>query len=253
MALIDSCSKPPHVVVLSMLKDQYLLTCLIVNYNTSEFVNLTLEALAKLTRFQFKIIICDNGSKPNDLKKLKNYIHEKENITLIVRKQTIPGSIGHGEALDILVELVETPFFVTFDADATILKKDWDEILLSYISKEVKAVGTPPVTNNKKKPTDFPLAFVALYCTKTYKSLGCRFLPDKQDYLKGKDTGYMIRERFHAAGFKGHVLTDRNTRFFKGGPFSSILCAEYYDGKDLFACHFGRGSSLGNAKYTDAL
>jgi hypothetical protein len=43
----------------------------------------------------------------------------------------------------------------------------------------------------------------------------------------------------------------RITREYKEGPFRDVICGEYYlEGYDeIFACHFGRGSSLGAAKY----
>ena len=42
------------------------------------------------------------------------------------------------KVMDILVSKVDTPYFVTMDADCTFLLKDWDEILISKIDGKIK-------------------------------------------------------------------------------------------------------------------
>lgn len=229
------------------MKKTPLITCLIVNYNTTSFLEVSLQAIETLTKNEYRILICDNGSKASEIKKLRSLISTNDRISLITRKQTEPGSIGHGEALDILIRRVVTPYFVTFDADATILKKNWDVMMLENINSTTKAIGTP--VSGPNKPADFPLAFVAMYCTNTFKALNCYFLPDKDCIRQGKDTGYIIREKFIANGFKGVVFTQKNTRYHKNLFFSPLLCVEYHYNDLLFASHFGRGSTMGSAKY----
>ena len=72
-----------------------------------------------------------------------------------------------------------------------------------------------------------------------------------KDYKAGQDTGWEMREKFLENGYLCKVLEARNTREYKEGAFKDIICAEYYLGgyDEVFACHFGRGSSLGAAKY----
>ena len=48
-----------------------LITIVVVNYNTSSFLEISLFALAKLTKNKYKVIICDNGSSYFDIKRLK--------------------------------------------------------------------------------------------------------------------------------------------------------------------------------------
>ena len=56
------------------------------------------------------------------------------------------------------------------------------------------------------------------------------------------------------AGYIGKIFKAYNTRNYKKGPFKSLICAEFYLGDDkIFASHFGRGSSLGIAKYDSRL
>ena len=88
------------------------------------------------------MIICDNGSKPKDLRRLNALCKNEDNIDIIFNQQSVSGSIGHGEALDILAAKIETPYFVVVDSDVVFLHKDWDSIWLSRINDKVKAIGT---------------------------------------------------------------------------------------------------------------
>ena len=223
------------------------LTVCTVNYNTSDFIRLMIFSLEKLTYYPFKIIICDNGSFPNEIVKLKKYISEFPaiDIKFIERQQTQAGSIGHAEALDLLLEKTNTEFFVTMDADATILKKDWDKILIENMGT-AKAIGTPVVVNNKKK-SDFPLVFCAFYDTKTLKQYKCTFMP--KNIEKGEDTGHDLRNKFKENNIDSVVLKAINTRFEQDKYYDGILCAVYYLEDTLICSHFGRGSSSGGAKY----
>ena len=209
-----------------------------------------IEATKKLTKNPYKMIICDNGSKKKDIKKLKCIEKSNSNIEVIYRKQTSAGSFGHAQALDILIEKVTTPYFVVMDADAVFLLRDWDEKMLSQINDEVKAIGTPPVTSKKIiKYRDFPIMFATLYDTYTYKNLKVSFMPDEKNFNTGMDTGYEISERFIANGKRGICFEEKSTRIYKDGPYAGVICAEYYSNRELIASHFGRGASLGNAKY----
>lgn len=227
-----------------------LITIVIVAYNVSAFVEVSLYGLAKLTKNKYKVIICDNGSSYFDKKTLKRIASKYENVELIFRRQFAPGSMGHGEALNILIEKIDTPYGAILDADAAFLKKGWDEILINQLDDKVKIIGVPPVPN-PIKPTDFPSVFAVLFDAEVFRSLRIDMRPKNPQI--GQDTGWEMREKFLGNGYKGEVLETRNTREYKEGPFRNILCAEcYMEGyDDIFACHFGRGSSLGAAKYKE--
>ncbi len=223
-------------------------TIVIVAYNVSAFVEVSLYGLAKLTKNKYKVISCDNGSSYLDKKRLKRIVSQYDNIDLFFRKQSAPGSMGHGEALNILIDKIDTPYGVVLDADALFLKKNWDEVLISRLDDKVKIIGVPPA-RNPIKPVDFPSVFAVLFDTIVFKSLRIDMRP--RNIKAGQDTGWEMREKFLKNGYKSEVLEIRNTREYKEGPFRNILCAEcYLEGyDDIFACHFGRGSSLGAAKY----
>jgi len=231
-----------------------LLTVVIVNYNTADFIELSLFALANLTENKYKVIICDNGSRYFDKRKLRIIASKYSNVELVLRKQSARGSMGHGEALNILIEKINTPYGVILDADAIFLKKKWDEILINQLDDKVKIIGCPPV-KNPIKPTDFPSVYATLFDTGIFKSLKIDMRPKsvKDAIEKGQDTGWEMREKFLKNGYKCKILDARSTRNYKEGPFGDIICAEYYlEGYDgIFACHFGRGATLGAAKYKD--
>ena len=222
------------------------ITVLIVNYNSSDFVELNLYALKFLTKSSFEVFIADNGSKKKDYKNLKKIVKLYDNVYLERINTELRGSLAHGTALNHLTKKIKTPYFSILDADATWLKKDWDEILINKMTDNVPVVGTQ---SPEPKPQDFPLMFAILFRTKEFKELNIDFRP--RDILEKQDTGWELRERYLARGLKGRNLKYLNTRSYKEGPLSKVICAEYYlEGeKNVFASHFGRGSTLGAGKY----
>lgn len=228
-----------------------LITIISVNFNTSDFLEVQLDAFKKLTKNPFKVLIADNGSTDFHLLYLSKMLPRFNNVWVYYRKQSAPGSVGHAEALDFLISKVDTPYFLVMDADAVILKKDWDQEFIQNITSETKALGAPPVKGSPKAQ-DFPFSYVVFLETEAYKKLNCSFMPVPGMEAKGKDTGYLIRENFFKNQLKVLCFDDHNTRHDKNGPYRDILCAEYYwkwDQKNIVSCHFARGSSDGVAKY----
>ena len=225
-----------------------LLTICSINFNSSDFLINTLYCLEKITKNTYKVIIRDNNSNIKDFSNLERKIHKYLNVELYrVENFNYTGSLAHGIAINDLVNKIDTKYGVILDADCTFLYKDWDEILINKINGEYPIIGTqPPIGGTSKKPGDFPLMFAILFDTKILKELKIDFRPNKQ-----VDTGYQLRNKFLENGYKGKLLLFKNTREYKLGPFRNILCSEYYlNGYDgIFASHFGRGSSLGMAKY----
>ncbi len=225
-----------------------LLTILIVNYNTSDFIEVSLGALKKLTKNKYKVIICDNGSRHSDKEKLKRIANKYPSVELLFRQQTGPAGIGHGEALNILIEKIDTPYGVFLDADAVFLKKEWDEILINQLDDKIKIIGCPPA-KNPNKPSDFPSLYATLFDTKALKSLKIDMRP--KDHRIGLDTGWEMREKFLKSKYKHKNLEAKSTREYKRGPFRNVICGEYYlkGYNDIIVSHFGRGATLGTAKY----
>lgn len=224
------------------------ITVLIVNYNTAKFIATTLDCLSALTKNSYKVIIADNNSSKKDFDLLSKIVSKHSNVTCY-RKEgfQLKGSMAHGTTLNELVAQVKTPYFSILDADATWLENHWDEKLIKELQGKTKLIGTPPVGAKSK---EFPLMFAILLETKTFQSLNIDFRPPKGNLTL--DTGYELQEKYTRAGYTGKCLTAKNTRTHKNGPFAELVgVTEYYNTttKNIIAAHFGRGSSLGKAKY----
>jgi glycosyltransferase involved in cell wall biosynthesis len=226
-----------------------LITVLTVNYNTSEFIELMLYALRKLTHNSFKVIICDNGSDRKDISKLTDITEGHKNIEILFRNQSAPGSIAHGEALDILIEMVTTKYTVILDSDCTFLIKNWDDMLINQINEKVKIIGARLHTDKFLKPDDFPMPFSVLFETEAYKRLNISCMPG--NIQSGEDSCWEWKPKYLNSGYTAALLNAKHTRHHKDGPLGTVICAEYYlpGINDIFASHFGRGSSGGTAKY----
>ena len=234
------------------------ITICTVNYNTSRFIALMLYSFSVLTKNAWQMLICDNGSRAEELSALRELCTQYPNVTLHCRTQSRAGSIGHAEAMDFLVGMVDTPYFVTMDADCVFLYKHWDEELLQRLVPPVACIGTPPVPD-AVKVQDFPNMFAVMYDTAVYRRLGSpSFMPDvawvdmpDKTGVEPKDTGWSIHKAYAANGYRGATLRCINTRHTESAHYS-MVCAEYFlpGSNALFGSHFGRGSTKGRAKIT---
>jgi hypothetical protein len=223
-----------------------MLTVLITNYKTIDFLKLSLYGLEKLTKNSYKVLINDNGSSEDEINELKNLEQKYDYIKVNFRKTDSIPSYAHGEALDILIPIVDTKYFVVLDSDCTFLLKDWDEVLISDITDDIKIIGTPYYTSSTShKKGDFPAQFAVLFETETYRNLDISCMPEN---LKEKDTCWEWREKYLSNGMESHIFSQINTRYEKDKNFIESLCIAYYYKNRLIASHYGRGSSGGSSK-----
>lgn len=225
-----------------------IISVLIVNYNSSDFVGVSLLALHRLTKNPFQVFILDNNSNIDDYNNLRNIAGKYTNVFVERNETELTGEMAHGTALNTLCNKVATPYFSILDADATWLKKDWDATLINMLDDKVKIIGTQ-LLNRPDKPEDFPVVFAALFETQAFQKLHIDFTPQAR---YGIGVGNELRPKYFENGYQGKIVEMKNTRAYKKGPFKDIICAEYYlrgDYDHVFACHFSRGSTLGIAKY----
>ncbi len=219
------------------------ITIFIVNFNTSDFIKLTLYALKKLSQYSYKVHILDNGSDLQDYAKLQKICATTEHVLLERHDTELRGSLAHGTALNYLSrQSIDTPYFCILDADATWLQKHWDEILINQLDDNVKVIGTQASVGSKKFQ-DFPIIYGIVFETQAFHQLDIDFRP--KDTAAGLDTGYQLREKYLEAEFQGKIIEMKNTRTYKEGPFRNCICAEFYldgDYRRIFASHFSRGS-----------
>lgn len=239
-----------------------LLTIVLTNYNTTDFLELLLYALAKLSRHPYRVLINDNGSRDEQKLHLLQLITQYPNCLLHCRdSKGEPGSLAHGRALDALMSYVQTPYAAVLDSDAVVLKHHWDAWLLERLIGNVKIVGTPLGERwAGGKPTDWPFQFVVGFEMSTFRKLGISWQPMLGDNHQvrvtdgmPKDTAWELRSKYMKAGLAAHLVYPQNTRYWQKGPFRKLVgVEEYYTDEactDLFASHFGRGHSRGRAKY----
>jgi glycosyltransferase involved in cell wall biosynthesis len=227
-------------------------TVIIVNFNTLDFVRLSLYALQKLSSEPHRILLCDNGSDGSEIRALQELGNLYSNLDLIYRNQSCAGSVGHAEALDLLVSYVETDYFMVLDADAVILLRDWDRILLGMLNSQTKVVGTQ---GKEGKFQDFPLIYAAMFETAAFRQAGGSFMPMGHMEVVGKkfrlDTGEQLRALYANRNYQSIVLPSEQTGRENGLIFKGIPSYEFFltrSNKTLFAAHYGGGSLKNTAK-----
>lgn len=229
------------------------LTIVTVNYNSSDFVATMIRAIVRFTVRPWCMIICDNGSKLSDLASLRRTVSFNDNIRLIERRQTQSGSMGHGEALNILVKNISTRYGVILDADCVPLMSGWDQFLLSKINGQTIIAGAPVAKNSpgsSPRSRSFPLIFLCLFDASVIENLSIDFRP--KNIEAGEDTGWELESKCTSAGYLGFGLYGQNTRTYNAGLFSGNICDEYYCDEScarLICSHFGRGSDPWAGKY----
>jgi len=234
------------------MKNKTLITVLITNYNTVDFIKLSLISVEKLTANSYQVIINDNGSKDYDIQELKRLEDEKEYLKINYRVSKYKeASYAHAEALDILINMVDTKYFIILDSDCVLLMRDWDVYCINQIDERVKIIGTQiaSVKGTGHKPNDFPFQFAVFCETSIYKELNISCMPEN---TFEKDTCWQWRVKYIESNYKSKLFVARNTKEYQEGAFKSVYCAEYYTHDDNLICsHFGRGSSGGVAKYNN--
>jgi len=240
-----------------MMKKDAIFTVVTVNWNTADFLRVMVEAMTKLSKNPFLFSVMDNGSRPEEMKKLVQLAQEyPEIIDVSFRIQNSTGSINHAEALDILTDSVTTPYTVVMDADCTFLMKDWDQYCIDSLNGNTKIIGTELGSAKEEvKKNNFVFPFAAFFETKTHKELETSAMPGEGP---AQDTCWQWQRDYGAAGYGHKTFKVRNTRVYKDGPFADIISAEYYtnetkDDERLVANHFSRGSTMGASKYASAI
>lgn len=232
--------------------DKPIISILITNYNTVDFVKLSLLAIEKLTYNSYKVFINDNGSKEEDIIELKKLESENKYLHVNYRHSKYSeASFAHAEALDILINMVDTKYFIVLDSDCVLLLKNWDQYCIKELNETIKIIGTQiaSVKGTGHKPDDFPFQFAVFCETETYKKLNISCMPEN---TTDKDTCWQWKSKYTDAGYKSKLFYARNTKEYQKGPFKDVYCAEYYTEDNQLICnHFGRGSSGGVAKYNN--
>jgi hypothetical protein len=92
------------------------------------------------------------------------------------------------------------------------------------------------------------LPFTTLFETEIYKELNLSCMPN--DISEGEDTCWMWEGGYLNNGYSAFNIYPKSTRTTYIKEFNKIVgCDVYYVNDSMFSVHFGRGSTLGAAKY----
>lgn len=113
-----------------------MLSIIIPQYRTEEFIRLGLRSIRKYSRGATQTIVIDNNSKDGSVE----YLRRLRWIELIENEDATVGSAGHWEGLDLGKHRVVGDWVCFFHSDTIVLKAGWDIELLSLLERE-NAVG----------------------------------------------------------------------------------------------------------------
>ncbi|MFH1353987.1 MAG: glycosyltransferase [bacterium] len=227
-----------------------LITICIAHYRDTDFVLNTLYCLRRLTKNPYQVFIRDNNSGFYYYDKLRRGAVPYDNMRIFraPKNYRLRGSQANGESLNYLVDKINTRWGVIMHADCTFLLKGWDEVLIGQLGDRVKIVGTGTPLKGRQ---DFPFVYGVLFETGVMQRLKINWQPRLGP--PWREAAWELKEKYVEAGYRGVVIPAQNTRHYKKGPFGSLVgVEEYYWGQGrskLIASHFGRGSTLGSAKY----
>ncbi len=113
---------------------------LIPHYKTLKMTRLCLALIKKNTDLtKVEVIVIDNGSNDES----SEYLQKLDWITLITREKVEgeePAS-SHSSALDLALEQVESPYFLSIHTDTFMISPDWLDFLLEHIKQDKNIAG----------------------------------------------------------------------------------------------------------------
>jgi glycosyltransferase involved in cell wall biosynthesis len=159
-----------------------LVTVLCATLNAREAVRLTFASFHRFTPEPCRVLVADNGSIDGTLADLQalpwlTVIPLEERRAAAERDGLDPAGpdfTEHGATLDWLAAHVETPYFLTLDADVEFLAPGWLSAMLDLAQRErLDALGLYEPGIGSYRPRLAP--YVLLFATATFRSLATSF------------------------------------------------------------------------------
>jgi glycosyltransferase involved in cell wall biosynthesis len=113
---------------------------LIPHYKTLKMTKLCLDLLKKNTNLdKAELVVIDNGSNDDS----SDYLKSLDWITLITREKVDgeKGATAHSNALDLALEQVTSPYFLSIHTDTFVIHPKWLEFLLTHIQSDTTLAG----------------------------------------------------------------------------------------------------------------
>lgn len=121
---------------------EYRVSIIMGIYNCENTLDEAIQSLLDQTNQQWKLIMCDDGSKDNTYKKAKSYAEQYENIILIQNDK----NMGLNYTLNHCLEYVDTEYVARMDADDISLPTRLEkEINFLDNHQEYAIVSTPMI------------------------------------------------------------------------------------------------------------
>lgn len=121
---------------------EYRVSIIMGIYNCENTLDEAIQSLLDQTNQQWKLIMCDDGSKDNTYKKAKSYAEQYENIILIQNDK----NMGLNYTLNHCLEYVDTEYVARMDADDISLPTRLEkEINFLDNHEEYAIVSTPMI------------------------------------------------------------------------------------------------------------
>lgn len=184
-------------------------------------------------------------------------------VKFVERHSSLALSAGHADALDLLLENIDSNFAVFVDSDVAFLKKGWDVLLFERLNDNVVMIGSeyhPSDGKTLKRPNVIACAFRA----DIMKKLSVKFTPSLKTVMINKDnhgffgrnigetvfldTGCDMLSTLISAGYKTEVLSIASPRYQDTHSNLKFLSTtdrgeEYLLENDVVCTHIGRSIS----------
>jgi hypothetical protein len=212
-------------------------TVLIPHFQTLEAIRLCLRSIRYYTPQCLKVRVLDNGSKDNSI----DYLRSVKWIELVPTGIPNDTWTAHFQALNRAVADVQTPFFLIMHSDTFVCNHRWLDFLMDRLNaRGYAAVGSrsqcvirchfrwlrqmfTPTRRRELKPGVPRLrSLCALYRTRVFRQLGCRFFCDEtnREDITGLSNEMLVRAGHHILAMPGIVLCPY---IFHAGDTTRIL------------------------------
>jgi len=171
------------------------ITIATVNWNCAKLIEKLLYNLREKASHPDKIkaVVVDNTNGADiSIERLKNAstacnIHTSDTMGL-------SGSRAHANALNLIMEKLDTEFTLVIDPDVYVFKKGWDDFCISQLNNsDHVAIGAPYPSWKVGKYHNFPSPFFCFFRTQTIRELRSSWEPFSKNFfgLLGK---FMARQ-----------------------------------------------------------
>jgi len=135
-----------------------MVTAILLNYNQSEYTLNCVNSLLKSENCEFKVLIIDNGSKPNEYENLCAFNDEKVSIHRIENNCGYVGGVNYGLKI---AQQQHPDYFLIMNNDTIIDKNAISELVTTAIKYNNKCIVSGKVYNMDEPDT---LQYIGQWC-----------------------------------------------------------------------------------------